>query len=142
MTEAEREAHDKAINIIVVTQAFADGKKIKSRYKTSREWYVTAAPAWDWSDTDYEIMGEEPKELTPYERAVEKYGEEFDVVAVEAGEHYYMCTTTATLLSKAADRVNFAGYVYLRKEEPYRYATPTIVRLQKVLRPIAVLFNK
>jgi len=146
MTEAEREAHDKAINIIVVTQAFADGKKIKFRPRGVDEWKAATTPRWDWTNYDYEIMEEpkEPKELTPYEKAVEKYGEAFVVDEIVVESDQLWCRDFS--LTEATSLADFAGYVYEGGHAPHKLfltAASVLMRSEsEIQRPIAVLFNK
>lgn len=49
---------------IKVMQAFADGKEVEIRHKTTQEFSETKNPTWDWLMNDYRIK-EEPK-YVPY----------------------------------------------------------------------------
>jgi len=144
MTEAERVLHDKAINILVVTQAFADGKKIKYKLHGFNEWKEVTTPAWDWSSYDYEIMEEEPKELTLYEQAVEKYGEGFVVADILLESGRLWCRDFS--LNEATSLADFAGYVHEGRHAPYKLflaGTPILMWSEsEISKPIAVLFKK
>ena len=60
-----REDTKKAIEVM---QAFIDGGEVEARINNNHEWVTlkSADPAWGWSESDYRIKPQEPREFWMY----------------------------------------------------------------------------
>ena len=129
---------------IDVVQAHMDGKPIEIYERTKGMWGTCHVPHFNFTDFKYRIK-EEPKEPTPYEQAVEKYGEKFEVANVYIDDAGYLRLSGGAedTIEMAVSRVNFAGYVYEDKRtSPWISTSPAMSGYSGIVRPIAVLFKK